>query len=344
MKIIDVRSDTVTQPTEAMRRAMYECPVGDDVYRDDPTVNKLEEEAAKILGKEAALFCTSGTQSNQLGVMTWTGRGDEIIIGDNAHIANHEVGAVAVLSGASMRMLHFQDDIPDAGQIEAAIREKDIHCPPTALICLENALGNGRIVPLDVMREIYQVGKAYGIPIHMDGARCFNAALTLHVDIKELLKYVDSVSCCLSKGLCAPVGSVLAGNRTFIEKARKNRKMLGGGMRQAGVIAAPALIAIQEMPKRLTEDHKNAKKLAEGLAKIKGITCDAAASQINMVFFRIEDDREGEYSLYEYLKGKGILVNPGHQGAYRMVTHAGITEEDIDQILEAVEWFTNKLF
>ena len=342
MKIIDVRSDTVTQPTEAMRKAMYECPVGDDVYRDDPTVNQLEEEAAKILGKEAALFCTSGTQSNQLGVMTWTGRGDEVIIGDNAHIANHEVGAVAVLSGASMRMLHFKDDIPDAAQIEAAIREEDIHCPPTALICLENALGNGRVVPLEVMKEIHQVGKAHGIPIHMDGARCFNAALALQVDIKELLQYVDSVSCCLSKGLCAPVGSVLAGSRAFIEKARKNRKMLGGGMRQAGVIAAPALIAIQEMPKRLEEDHRNAKKLAEGLAKLEGITCDTAAVQINMVFFRIEGDGEGEHSLHGYLKEKGILVNPGHQGEYRMVTHNGITEEDIDRILEETEAFLKK--
>ncbi len=336
MKIIDVRSDTVTQPTPEMRQAAFDCPVGDDVYRDDPSVNELETEAARILGKEAALFCTSGTQSNQIGVMTWAARGEEIILGENAHIAAHEVGGVAVLAGANMRQLHYENDIPKAGQIEAAIREDDIHQPVTTLICLENALANGRVVPLETMKEIYEMAGKHGIPVHMDGARCFNAAVALGVDIKELTQYVDSVSCCLSKGLCAPVGSVLAGPRDYIEKARKNRKMLGGGMRQAGIIAAPALIAIRDMPKRLHVDHENAKRLAEGLAAIPGIACDLDAVQINMVFFHVDGGEEVWAPLHDYLLEKGIRVNAGSRGEYRMVTNAGVTAEDIEVILRAV--------
>ena len=255
MRYIDLRSDTVTQPTEEMRQAMLEAPVGDDVYMDDPTVNRLEEEGARILGKEAALYLSSGTQSNQVAVMTWCKRGDEIIVSDGCHIYEHEVGAVAVLAGANMRTLHFEGGIPDASMIEKSIRGVDIHFPETTLICMENALSNGRVVPLSVMKEVYQVGQRHHIPVHLDGARVFNAAASLGVDVKEITQYADSVSCCLSKGLCAPIGTLLAGSREFIQRARKNRKMLGGGMRQAGVIAAPALIALTKMPARLKEDH-----------------------------------------------------------------------------------------
>lgn len=337
MKVIDVRSDTVTKPTREMRLAMVDCPVGDDVYQDDPTVNELEEEAARILGKEAALFMVSGTQSNQTAVMTWAGRGEEIILGEEAHIACHEVGAVAVLAGANMRTLHFENGMPDCAMIEDAIREEDIHCPVTALICLENALANGRVVPVAVMKEIYEMAKRHGIPVHMDGARCFNAAVALGVDVKEITRYTDSVSCCLSKGLCAPVGSVLAGSREFIERARKNRKLLGGGMRQAGVLAAPALIAIKEMPKRLHVDHENARCLAEGLKEIPGICCDSSAVEINMVFFRVNADEAVWKGLSGYLKERGILVNPGQKGEFRMVTNAGVDREDIDTILREVK-------
>ena len=241
MAYIDLRSDTVTMPTEKMRQAMAQAEVGDDVYVDDPTVNRLEQTAAQVLGKEAALFLSSGTQSNQVAVMSWTKRGDEIIVSDSCHIYEHEVGAVAVLAGANMRTLHFEGGIPDAAMIEKAIRGVDIHFPETALICMENALSNGRVVPLSVMEQVYQVGQRHKVPVHLDGARVFNAATALGVDVKQITQYCDSVSCCLSKGLCAPVGTVLAGSREFIAKARKNRKMLGGGMRQAGVIAAPAL-------------------------------------------------------------------------------------------------------
>ena len=197
-------------------------------------------------------------------------------------------------------------------------------------------MGNGRVVPLETMKEIYEAAKKHGIPVHMDGARCFNAAVALGVDIKELTRYVDSVSCCLSKGLCAPVGSVLAGPRDYIERARKNRKMLGGGMRQAGIIAAPALIAIRDMPKRLHVDHENAKRLAQGLAGIHGISCDVEAVQINMVFFHVEGSEEVWAPLHDYLLSRGIKVNAGIKGDYRMVTNAGVAAEDVEVILEAV--------
>ena len=309
--MIDVRSDTVTQPTKEMREAAFSCPVGDDVYRDDPTVNRLEKRAAEILGKEAALFLTSGTQSNQTAIMTWTNRGDEIIVSDEAHICGHEVGAVAVLSGANMRTLHFENGMPDCAMIEEAICEEDIHCPVTALICLENALANGRVVPVSVMREIYEMARGHKIPVHLDGARCFNAAVSLGVDVKEITRYVDSVSCCLSKGLCAPVGSVLAGSREFIERARKNRKLLGGGMRQAGILAAPA--------------------------RIPGIVCDLDAVEINMVFFRIERDKSVWKRYPEYLLEHGIKANGDRQGVFRMVTNADVAKEDIDVILRVTE-------
>ena len=335
--VIDVRSDTVTQPTKEMREAAFSCPVGDDVYRDDPTVNRLEERAAEILGKEAALFVTSGTQGNQTAIMTWTGRGDEILVSDAAHIYEHEVGAVAVLSGANMRTLHFENGMPDCAMIEEAIREEDIHCPVTTLICLENALANGRVVPVSVMKEIHEMAKGHGIPVHLDGARCFNAAVSQGVDVKEITRYADSVSCCLSKGLCAPVGSVLAGSREFIERARKNRKLLGGGMRQAGILAAPALIAIEEMPKRLHVDHDNAKHLAEGLARIPGIVCDPEAVEINMVFFRMEAEKKVRADYPGCLLEHGILVNGESCGMFRMVANAGVTREDMDVILKVTE-------
>ncbi len=335
--MIDVRSDTVTQPTEKMREAAFSCPVGDDVYQDDPTVNRLEERAAEILGKEAALFVTSGTQGNQTAIMTWTRRGDEILVSDSAHIYEHEVGAVAVLSGANMRTLHFENGMPDCQMIEDAVCEEDIHRPTTSLICLENALAGGRVVPVRVMKEIHQMAKRRGIPVHLDGARCFNAAVSLGVDIQEITRYTDSVSCCLSKGLCAPVGSVLAGSRDFIEKARKNRKMLGGGMRQAGILAAPALIALEEMPGRLSADHENARHLAEGLSRIPGVVCDPDAVEINMVFFRLEAEKEVRAGYPGYLLDRGIRVNGENRGMFRMVTNAGVTREDVDVILKTTK-------
>lgn len=337
MRYIDLRSDTVTQPTEEMRQAMLEAPVGDDVYMDDPTVNRLEEEGARILGKEAALYLSSGTQSNQVAVMTWCKRGDEIIVSDGCHIYEHEVGAVAVLAGANMRTLHFEGGIPDASMIEKSIRGVDIHFPETTLICMENALSNGRVVPLSVMKEIYQVGQRHHIPVHLDGARVFNAAASLGVDVKEITQYADSVSCCLSKGLCAPIGTLLAGSREFIQRARKNRKMLGGGMRQAGVIAAPALIALTKMPARLKEDHENARYMAQKLSAMEGICCDPQSVEINMVFFTIDRPQFLRDNLPQAMLQKGVKICPEDQGHFRFVTNNDISREDIDQALAALQ-------
>ena len=337
MRYIDLRSDTVTQPTEEMRQAMLEAPVGDDVYMDDPTVNRLEEEGAHILGKEAALYLSSGTQSNQVAVMTWCKRGDEIIVSDGCHIYEHEVGAVAVLAGANMRTLHFEGGIPDASMIEKAIRSVDIHFPETTLICMENALSTGRVVPLSVMKEVYQVGQRHHIPVHLDGARVFNAAASLGVDVKEITQYADSVSCCLSKGLCAPIGTLLAGSREFIQRARKNRKMLGGGMRQAGVIAAPALIALTKMPARLKEDHENARYMAQKLSAMEGICCDPQSVEINMVFFTIDRPQSLRDDLPQAMLQKGVKICPEDQGHFRFVTNNDISRENIDQALAALQ-------
>lgn len=337
MRYIDLRSDTVTQPTEEMRQAMLEAPVGDDVYMDDPTVNRLEEEGARILGKEAALYLSSGTQSNQVAVMTWCKRGDEIIVSDGCHIYEHEVGAVAVLAGANMRTLHFEGGIPDASMIEKAIRGVDIHFPETTLICMENALSNGRVVPLSVMKEVYQAAQRHHIPVHLDGARVFNAAASLGVDVKEITQYADSVSCCLSKGLCAPIGTLLAGSREFIQRARKNRKMLGGGMRQAGVIAAPALIALTKMPARLKEDHENARYMAQKLSAMEGICCDPQSVEINMVFFTIDRPQSLRDNLPQAMLQKGVKICPEDQGHFRFVTNNDISREDIDQALAALQ-------
>ena len=315
MRLIDLRSDTVTQPTPEMRRAMAEALVGDDVYQDDPTVNRLEQEAARRLGKEAALFLSSGTQSNQVAVMSWTKRGDEIIVSDGCHIYEHEVGAVAVLSGANMRTLHFDGGIPQPALIESAVRGQDIHFPETALICVENALSNGRVVPVDIMKQIYEIGQKRGIPVHLDGARIFNAAVSLGVDVQELTQYADSVSCCLSKGLCAPIGTVLAGSQAFIDRARKNRKLLGGGMRQAGVIAAPALIALTQMPARLKEDHDNAQYMA---------------------FFSIDKPAAVRDNLQAAMREKGIKISPEDQGKFRFVTNNDVSRQDIDQAMAAL--------
>ena len=335
MGYIDLRSDTVTRPTPEMREAMYRAEVGDDVYRDDPTINELEQEAARILGKEAALFVTSGTMGNQLALLTQTNRGDEVIVGADCHIVMHEVGAAAVLSGVTLRQLTYPDSIPVPEQIEAYIRPDDIHEPQTALICVENALANGRVIPLDVMQKVGVIARAHNMPVHLDGARVFNAAVALGVDVREITKHVDTVSCCLSKGLCAPVGSVFAGSLEKVERARKYRKMLGGGMRQAGILAAAASLAIREMPNRLLEDHENAKYMAKRLAELPGVSVDLNSVQINMVFFGVKRERAVIDALPERMLEKGILINAEELGHLRFVTHYGITKKDVDQAIDA---------
>jgi threonine aldolase len=335
MKYIDLRSDTVTHPTVEMREAMYKAEVGDDVYQDDPTINKLEEYAALVVGKDAALFVPTGTFGNQLALFTHCERGNEVILGDNCHIVQHEVGASSIIAGVQLRTLSDDKNGLNPNQIEDKIRkEKDIHYPDTGLICLENALSNGRVVSLDNMKRIYAISKKYNVPIHVDGARLFNASTYLGVDVKEIAGLCDSVMFCLSKGLCAPVGSMLAGSKDFIEKARRRRKIMGGGMRQAGVLAAAGLIALEKMRLRLKEDHDNALFLADELEKIPGIYVYRDNIHINMVFFDISDTEYSSEKLVAELYEKGIRISPAENGTMRFVTHYWV---DTEKILYAVD-------
>lgn len=337
-KWIDLRSDTVTQPTQEMREAMYRAQVGDDVYGDDPTMNELERKAAEMLGREAALFMASGTMGNAVAVMSHIQRGNEVILSDTAHIVAHEVGGAAVLSQAFIRTLHFKDGLFDAEQIRAAIRDRsNIHYPYTGLICVEEPLATGKVVPLERLQKVYQMAKEENIPVHMDGARIFNAATALGVDVKEIAACTDSVMFCLSKGLCAPVGSMLVGSKEYIERARRNRKMLGGGMRQCGFLAAAGLIALEVMTKRLQEDHDNAKYMAQRLQKMPGVTLDMNSVEINMVFFKLDAPKEVIDSLPEKMLEAGVKINGIEDGEFRFVTTHDTSREDIDRALDAFE-------
>ncbi|MDD2481141.1 MAG: low-specificity L-threonine aldolase [Lutispora sp.] len=337
MRYIDLRSDTVTMPTVEMRKAMFEAEVGDDVYGDDPTINALEKLSAEIVGKEAAMFVPSGTMGNQLGVMTHTFRGDEVILGENAHIAVHEVGATAVLSGVQLRTIKSSDDILYPELIQKAIRFDDIHEPRTGLICLENALANGTVVPLDVMKKIFEIAKHHQIPIHLDGARLFNAATALGVSAAQIVQYTDSVQFCISKGLCAPIGSMLAGTKAFINKARKNRKLLGGGMRQAGILAAAGIIALEKMTKRLEEDHENARYLGKRLLEIPGVELDLEKIHINMVFFKLNRPSFNPDVLVSKFFEKGIKINGEEGGLFRFVTNNDVSKKDIDFVIDSMK-------
>jgi threonine aldolase len=333
MRYIDLRSDTVTMPTDEMRKAMAAAPVGDDVYEDDPTIKRLEELAARMAGKEAALFVPSGTMGNQLAIMSHTSYGDEIIVGANSHIVVHEVGAAARLSGVSYAIVDNPDDRIYAKDIIRKIRTDDIHHPRTGLVCLENALANGTVVPLNIMKEAYETAKANGLPVHTDGARLFNAATALGVDASEVARYTDSIMFCLSKGLCAPVGSMLAGSGEFINRARKHRKLLGGGMRQAGILAAAGIIALEEMTKRLSSDHENAKYMMERLMEIPEISLKPENVQIDMVYFGIKKEDFDATDFTEYLLTNGVKINNDWPLEFRYVTHNDISRDDIDKVI-----------
>lgn len=338
MKYVDLRSDTVTLPTQEMRDAIYHAQVGDDVYSEDLSINRLEKIAANMFGKEAAMFVTSGTQGNQVCVMTHTQPGDEIILEEKCHIFNAEVGGIARLAGVQAKPLLGKRGILNPLDIERNIRADDIHLPRTSLICLENTHNNagGTVIPLDILEKTYDMAKKHGIPIHMDGARIFNAAVYLDVPVKEIAQYADSTMFCLSKGLCAPVGSIVVGSKKFISKARRFRKMLGGGMRQGGFLATAGIVALEQMIERLDEDHKNALTLAQGLNEIPGIAIDMPSVQTNIVFCDISGLKmtSGEFSAK--LRKKGILVNGGNVPLVRFVTHYGITAQDIETTLKAV--------
>lgn len=337
--MIDLRSDTVTKPTEEMREAMFKAEVGDDVYGEDPTVNQLEELAAAVLGKEAALFVTSGTQGNQIAVLTHAKPGDEMIIEAEAHIFYYEAGAVSALAGVQTRTISGYKGQMPIDAIRKAIRDEDIHLPKTSLIALENThnRAGGAILPLEYMREVYQLAQSKGIPIHLDGARVFNASVALGVDVKELTQYVDTVQVCLSKGLSAPMGSVLAGPKEWIHQARKWRKRLGGGMRQAGFMAAPGIISLTKMVNRLAEDHQRAKQLALGLQQIEGIKIDVEGVQTNIVLFDVQLTGMTAKEFLAVLKEKGILGSAFGEYLIRLTTHREITDHDIEQTLETIQ-------
>lgn len=340
-RIIDLRSDTVTKPTKAMLDAMYRAEVGDDVYGDDPTVKTLEEKAAAIFGKEAGLFVPSGHFSNQVSIMTHTKRGNEIIVGEGSHILQHEGAAPAILSGVQIREVKDDFGYMKPLDIEKKIRKTiDLHYPKTGLICMETAHSNGMVMPLEMMKETKLLAEKYNIPVHLDGARVFNAATHLGVDVKEIGKYADSISVCLSKGLCAPVGSVLLGTKDFIERANFNRKIMGGGLRQSGYLAACGIVALDEMVERLKEDHENAKYLDEKLREIDELYVYSSRTQINMVFFSHKGLDDSVMDKFEpFLKEKGILTNPHEEGQVRFVTHYPINKEDIDYIYKSVKEF-----
>ncbi len=327
-RIIDLRSDTVTRPTDEMRRAMAEAEVGDDVYGEDPTVNRLERLAAEIIGKEAALFFPTGTMANQAAVMTHTRRGDEVLLEAESHIYFYEVGAIAVLSGVIPRLIQGRNGIITPEAFVSVLRTPNIHFPRTRLLCIENThnRAGGTVMSVEETRALACQAKALGLSIHLDGARIFNAAAALSVDAKELAAPADSVMFCLSKGLSAPAGSMLAGSREFIAEARKNRKILGGGMRQAGVLAAAGIVALTRMRDRLVEDHQTARLLAQKLAGIPGIQCDPDAVKTNMV---MADTLGSAQELVEAMKSVGVLANAVGPRRIRFVTHREVDASDV---------------
>jgi threonine aldolase len=337
MPIIDLRSDTVTQPTPAMRRAMAEAEVGDDVFGEDPTVNRLEKMAAELLNKEAGLFVASGTMANIACQLTHCGRGDEVILGDQSHAFYYEQGGSAALGGIHSRTIPNQPDGSLAfHDIEAAVRTDDIHFPRTKLIALENTHNrcNGNPIAVDYMNSVAEIARNHGLKLHVDGARLFNAAVALGVNARDLVADADSVSICLSKGLAAPAGSVVCGMHEFIHEARRARKVLGGGMRQAGVLAAAGIVALSEMIERLSADHANARSLAEGLANTKGLSINPDNVKTNIVFVDIVQSGMPAQVMAEKLDQQGVRLLPSGPNTLRAVTNYHITPEDIGYTLK----------
>jgi len=338
MHLVDLRSDTITRPTSSMRRAMAEAEVGDDVFGEDPTVNRLEVMAAERLGKEAALFVPSGTMANLVSLLTHCGRGDEVILGDQSHTFMYEQGGIAALGSIHPRPLHNeQDGTIDPHRIEAAIRSDNVHFPRTRLISLENTHNRcqGSPLSLDYLGLVREVSDRYGLKLHLDGARLFNAAVAQGVEARDIAAWADSVSFCFSKALAAPVGSVVCGRRAFISEARRARKLLGGGMRQAGVLAAACIVALEEMVDRLADDHVNARRLAEGLSDVAGLTSDPGFVRTNIVYAEIEPKGMTSELLVQKLRAKGVLVLPTSPSRIRAVTHYQVTPDDIQLALDA---------
>ncbi|WP_028114170.1 low-specificity L-threonine aldolase [Ferrimonas kyonanensis] len=334
--MIDLRSDTVTQPTEAMRRAMASAPVGDDVYGDDPSVNKLEESAAEMAGFEAALFTSSGTQANLLALMSHCQRGDEYLCGQQAHNYRYEAGGAAVLGSIQPQPV---DNQPDGSlclsQLAAQIKPDDCHFAQTRLISLENTIG-GKVLPLDYLADAQSFAFEHGLKIHLDGARVFNAAVKQQVPLTRISQHFDSMTICLSKGLAAPVGSLLIGDEALITKARRLRKMLGGGMRQAGIIAAAGQLALEQQVERLSIDHDNASHLARELTQLDELNVDLSAVQTNMVFATLNPAYDPK-ALQQHLEQQGIRISAAN--TLRLVTHKDIERSDLDKVIVQIKAF-----
>jgi threonine aldolase len=336
---IDLRSDTVTLPTEEMLEAMRHAELGDDVFREDPTVNRLEEMAAKKMGKEAAMLVPSGTMANLVSMMSNTRPGDCAILEAESHIYYYEVGGISAIAGVLPWLVKGNMGVLDPRDVESAIRPKNTHFPPNTVVCIENThnRAGGTITTPPQVEALGKVARGHGLKLYMDGARVFNAAVALKVDVTEFTRHVDNMMFCLSKGLSCPIGSIVVGSSEFIEKARKNRKILGGGMRQAGIIAAPGIIALEKMIDRLEDDHRNAKLLAEGLAKIEGIAVNMKAVQTNMVNFDVGGLGIEAAEFVKRLRERGVLALSRSKTGIRMVTHRGIEKEHIEKALNVIE-------
>ncbi len=344
--MIDLRSDTVTKPTPEMRKAMAEAEVGDDVYGEDPTVNLLQQKAAEIFGKEAALFVPTGSMGNQIAVKLHTKPGDEIIIEERGHIFNWELGMPAIASGVTIRPVRAANDsgMLTWAEIESALHiNMPYYACPTGLICLENThnFGGGSVMSADETSAICNEAHKLNLPVHLDGARIFNSAVAQNETVANLTKSVDSVQFCLSKGLGAPVGSMLLGKKEFITEAKTWRKRFGGGMRQVGILAAAGLIALEESPKRLHIDHENAKTLAEGVANLKGVSIDAEKVVTNIVIFDVSATNQTSAEICDELKTENIFASPFGR-AIRMVTHCDVSREDIEKTLKSLEKIVDK--
>ncbi|MHB1354815.1 MAG: low-specificity L-threonine aldolase [Anaerolineae bacterium] len=336
MQIIDLRSDTVTLPTPAMREAMCRAELGDDVYGEDPTVNRLQEMAAERMGKEAALFVPSGTMGNLVAILTHCGRGDEVIMGSEAHTFVYEGGGASSLGGVHV---HTVPNLPNGmmapEQVEWAVRGPNVHFPRTKLLCLENTHNRcgGAVLSPAQMATLTNIAHQHGFPVHLDGARVFNAAIALGVKVTDIAAQADSIQFCFSKGLAAPVGSAICGSTAFIAEAKRNRKVVGGGMRQAGVLAAAAIVGLEQMVDRLAEDHENARLLALGLDEIPQLHVDLSSVQSNMVMFTLANRNLNQQRVLASLKAEGLKVTSMDAEHLRAVTHYGITRSDIDSAI-----------
>jgi threonine aldolase len=338
MKVVDLRSDTVTLPTPEMRRAMADAECGDDVLGDDPTVQRLERMAAQRVGKEAALFTPSGTMSNLLSVLAWCQRGEEVIVGSEAHMLWHELGGSSALTGAIFRSVpNDAEGRLDPQQVEATIRPPGLYNPRTGLVCLENTHNrcSGAVLTPEDTAAVARAAHGHNIPVHLDGARIFNAAVALGLPAQAFTAEVDSVCFCISKGLSAPVGSLLCGPGEFIARARRGRRMVGGGMRQAGIIAAAGIVALESMVERLAEDHELAKRLAQGMARVPGVRLDPERVRTNIVIFEWTGGQVQEFM--QRLAAKGVKASSPGGAKIRLVTHHGIGPQDIDDALEVIE-------